>query len=87
MADGLPLSSPQTKEMSMNWDQIAGGWKQIKGRAREQWGKLTEDDLDVVDGRREQLIGKIQQRYGCAKEDAERQIAVWERKVSDAWFR
>lgn len=71
----------------MNWDQIAGGWKQLKGRVQEQWGQLTEDDLDVVAGRREQLAGKIQQRYGCAKEEAERQIAAWERKATDAWFR
>lgn len=70
----------------MNWDRIAGGWKQIKGRAQEQWGKLTEDDLDVVAGRRDQLAGKIQERYGCAKDEAERQIAAWERKATDAWF-
>lgn len=67
----------------MNWEQIQGQWKQVAGKAREQWGKLTDDDLDVVAGRREQLAGKIQERYGVAKEEAERQLAAWERKLSD----
>jgi uncharacterized protein YjbJ (UPF0337 family) len=70
----------------MNWDQIQGNWKQVTGHAKEQWGKLTDDDLDVVAGRREQLAGKIQEHYGVAKEDAEKQIGEWQRKASDAWF-
>ncbi|MDZ7589879.1 MAG: CsbD family protein [Rubrivivax sp.] len=70
----------------MNWDRIEGHWKQLSGQAKEQWGKLTDDDLDVVAGRREQLAGTIQARYGVAKEDAEKQIAEWQRKASDAWF-
>jgi uncharacterized protein YjbJ (UPF0337 family) len=70
----------------MNWDRIQGNWKQVVGKARAQWGKLTDDDLDVVAGRREQLAGKIQERYGIAKEDVERQIADWELKATDAWF-
>ena len=70
----------------MNWDRIEGNWKQLKGRMVEQWGKLTDDDLDVVAGRREQLAGKIQERYGVAKDDAERQVAEWERRVGDDWF-
>ena len=52
----------------------------------EQWGKLTDDDLDVVAGRRDQLAGKIQERYGIAKDEAEKQVAAWERTVSDDWF-
>ncbi len=71
----------------MNWDQIKGNWKQATGRAKEQWGRLTDDDLDVVAGRREQLAGKIQERYGVAREEAERQLAEWEVKATDAWFR
>jgi uncharacterized protein YjbJ (UPF0337 family) len=71
----------------MNWEQIQGNWKQLSGKAREQWGKLTDDDLDVVAGRREQLAGKIQERYGVAKEEAERQLAAWERKASDSWLK
>ena len=70
----------------MNWDRIQGNWKQVVGKAKAQWGKLTDDDLDVVAGRREQLAGKIQERYGLAKDDVERQIADWELKATDAWF-
>lgn len=58
----------------MNWDQIEGNWKEFKGAAKEQWGKLTDDDLTRAAGRRDQLAGCLQQRYGLAKEDAERQI-------------
>ncbi len=70
----------------MNWERIEGNWKQVVGKAKEQWGKLTDDDLDIVAGRREQLAGKIQERYGVAKEEAERQLAAWERKASESWF-
>jgi uncharacterized protein YjbJ (UPF0337 family) len=58
----------------MNWDQVEGSWKEYKGKAREKWGKLTDDDLDVVNGKRDQLVGRIQHHYGIAKEIAERQI-------------
>lgn len=57
----------------MNWDQVQGTWKQYKGNAKEKWGQLTDDDLDVIDGQRQQLVGKIQERYGIAKDAAERQ--------------
>lgn len=57
----------------MNWDQIKGNWKEVKGKAQQQWGELTDDDLDVIDGRREELVGKIQQRYGISKEKAEQE--------------
>ena len=57
----------------MNWDQDEGKWKQYKGQAKEKWGKFTDDDLDVIDGRRQQLVGRIQERYGIAKEAAEQQ--------------
>lgn len=57
----------------MNWDQVEGKWKQYKGQAKEKWGKLTDDDLDVINGQRQQLIGKIQQHYGIAREEAEKQ--------------
>lgn len=70
----------------MNWDRIQGSWKQVTGQAKEQWGKLTDDDLDVIAGRREQLLGKLQERYGLVKDEAENQLAAWERKASDAWF-
>ena len=70
----------------MNWDRIKGNWKQLKGQAKEQWGKLTDDDFDVIDGRREQLAGKIQERYGIAKDVAEKQVADWESTAKDSWF-
>lgn len=66
----------------MNWDQIEGKWKQAKGLAREKWGKLTDDDLDVIDGKREQLVGQVQERYGIAKEEAERQVREFESTCS-----
>ena len=70
----------------MNWDRIEGNWKQLKGKVKEQWGDLTDDDLDVVAGRRDQLAGKVQERYGVAKDEAERQVASWERLATDDWF-
>ncbi len=64
----------------MNWDRIKGSWREYKGKAQQQWGKLTDDDLDVVDGKREELAGKIQSRYGVAKDEAERQIDEWQNR-------
>jgi uncharacterized protein YjbJ (UPF0337 family) len=58
----------------MNWRQIAGNWKQCKGQVRERWGKLTDDDLEVIRGKREQLVGKIQERYGLSIKVVEKQI-------------
>jgi uncharacterized protein YjbJ (UPF0337 family) len=58
----------------MNEDQMKGEWTQLKGRIRERWGKLTDDDLDVIAGKREQLVGVLQKRYGTAKEDLEKQV-------------
>jgi uncharacterized protein YjbJ (UPF0337 family) len=65
----------------MNWDQIAGNWKQFKGKAREKWGNLTDDDFDRIAGRREQLVGHIQERYGVAKDQAEKEVKEWERTL------
>jgi uncharacterized protein YjbJ (UPF0337 family) len=65
----------------MNWDRIEGNWKQFTGKVREQWGKLTDDDLTVVAGKRDQLAGKVQERYGLTKEEAERQIDDWSARV------
>jgi len=63
----------------MNWDQIAGQWKQYKGKAKEKWGKLTDDEIDVIHGKRDQLIGKIQERYGIQKDQAEKDVDTWAR--------
>jgi uncharacterized protein YjbJ (UPF0337 family) len=65
----------------MNWQQIEGNWKQFTGKVKAQWGELTDDDLDRIEGHREELIGKIETRYGIAKEEAERQVRDFERKV------
>jgi uncharacterized protein YjbJ (UPF0337 family) len=70
----------------MNWDRIEGNWKQVVGKAKAQWGKLTSDDFDVIAGRREQLAGKIQERYGIAKDAADQQVSEWVRKADDSWF-
>ena len=58
----------------MNWDQIAGNWKQFKGKVQEKWGDLTDDDLDQAAGQREQLIGRLQARYGYERDRAEREL-------------
>ena len=63
----------------MNTDQLQGKWKQMKGSIKERWGKLTDDDIDVINGRNEQLVGKIQEKYGIAKEEAQRQVDEWMR--------
>lgn len=66
----------------MNWDQIKGNWKQFTGQAKQQWGKLTDDDLTVVAGKRDELVGKVQERYGIAKEEAEKQVKEFEGSCS-----
>jgi len=58
----------------MNWDRIEGNWKQFKGTVKEQWGKITDDNLDVIAGKRDQLVGKIQESYRVGKDEAERQV-------------
>lgn len=58
----------------MNWDRIEGNWQQFTGKVKESWGKLTDDDLTEVAGKRDVLVGKIQERYGIAKDEAERQL-------------
>ena len=70
----------------MNWDRIEGNWKQVSGRAKSQWGKLTDDELDVVAGKRDQLSGIIQERYGIAKDEAEKQLDNWQGQVKETWF-
>ena len=65
----------------MNWDRIEGKWRQMKGEVRTRWGKLTDDDLDKAEGDREKLVGRIQERYGIARDDAERQVDDWAQKA------
>ncbi|MBZ0309515.1 MAG: CsbD family protein [Anaerolineae bacterium] len=61
----------------MNWDIIQGQWKQVKGHIQQQWGKLTDDELDMIEGSREKLAGKLQERYGWSREEADNQINEW----------
>ncbi len=61
----------------MNRDTLSGQWTQLKGSVREQWGKLTNDDLDQIQGKSEQLVGKLQERYGIARDEAQRQLDAW----------
>ena len=67
----------------LNHDVIQGRWKQFKGKLKEQWGRLTDDDLDVIAGRRDQLLGRIQQRHGLARDDADHQLREWENRHPD----
>jgi uncharacterized protein YjbJ (UPF0337 family) len=65
------------KEIAMDWDRIAGNWKQFTGKAKEQWGKLTDDDLMKINGQREQLEGRIQERYGYSKDQVRKEVDDW----------
>ncbi len=66
----------------MNWERISGNWTQWKGRIQERWGKLTQEQLDVIAGRREQLSGHIQEAYGLTQDEADRQLRNWERNLA-----
>ena len=69
----------------MNQDEAAGKWMQFKGKIKEQWGKLTDDDLKKLEGNRDQLAGRVQERYGIAKEEAERQVHDFQNKYTDLY--
>ena len=68
----------------MNWDQIEGNWKEYKGKMQQQWGDLTDDELDRAEGRRTELAGLLQQKYGKSKEEAERELDAWAAKSGTA---
>jgi uncharacterized protein YjbJ (UPF0337 family) len=74
---GISAAGKSRKENRMNWNQIEGNWEQVKGKVQTQWGKLTNDDLDVIKGNRRELAGRIQERYGKAEEEAEKEIDTW----------
>jgi uncharacterized protein YjbJ (UPF0337 family) len=67
----------QPGEFAMDWNRVEGNWKQFKGKIKEQWGRLTDDDLDVIAGHRDQLEGKIQERYGIAKDQVRKDVDDW----------
>jgi uncharacterized protein YjbJ (UPF0337 family) len=70
----------------MDWDRISGNWEHWRGRIRDRWGRLTEDQLDVIAGQRDQLAGQIEVSYGLSREEAERQLRTWERNVAGDEF-
>jgi uncharacterized protein YjbJ (UPF0337 family) len=61
----------------MNWDRVEGRWQEVKGQIRSKWAKLTDDDMELIDGKRDQLIGRLQQRYGMRREEVEREVDRW----------
>ena len=67
----------------MDWDRIEGNWKQFTGKVKEQWGKLTDDDIDMIAGKRDQLVGRIQESYGITKDEAEKQVDSFGSTVRD----
>jgi uncharacterized protein YjbJ (UPF0337 family) len=71
----------------MDWDKIEGNWKQLSERTKKQWGILTDDDLQVVAGHRHELAGKIQERHGVGKYDADKQIKAWQNRAHESWIR
>lgn len=75
---------PLFVEIDMNWDVIQGNWAQYKGQVKAQWGKLTNDHIDVIAGKREQLTGQLQASYGIAKDEADRQVAAFQKFLKDS---
>ncbi|MBC8066520.1 MAG: CsbD family protein [Chlorobia bacterium] len=67
----------------MNWDTVQGNWTQWKGKLKEKWGDLTDDDIQMLDGKKDQLAGKLQERYGIAREEAERQLDEWTSSIDE----
>jgi uncharacterized protein YjbJ (UPF0337 family) len=78
----LPTATKE-KYTRMNWDRVEGNWKQMKGKAREQWGKLTDSDFEQIAGKKDQLVGRIQERYGISKDEAQKQADAWAKAQSE----
>lgn len=70
----------------MNQDRVEGNWLQFKGKVKEQWGKLTDDDFDVIAGKRDQFLGKLQERQGLARDAAEEQLSNWQKRHPEFRF-
>lgn len=68
----------------MNWDQVQGKWKQLRGSAKQKWAKLTDNDLDYIAGSQERFVGKLQERYGIAKEEAQMQADQWLKTIAES---
>jgi uncharacterized protein YjbJ (UPF0337 family) len=69
----------------MNWDRIEGNWKQVKGNVKVQWCKLTDDQLDVIAGKRDSLVGRIQETYGLSRDETEKQLVDWQQRMNYAF--
>ena len=65
----------------MNWDRIEGNWRQVKGSVKQRWGRLTDDQLDVIAGKRDSLVGKIQETYGISRDETEKQLVDWQTRM------
>jgi len=74
------------ESIRMNWDQVEGKWKQFRGSAKQQWGKLTDDDLEQISGMRDKLVGKLQERYGIAKDEAQKKADEWVKVQNEGEF-
>jgi uncharacterized protein YjbJ (UPF0337 family) len=72
-----PLELQLEEEYAMDWNRVEGNWKEAKGKIKEKWGKLTDDDLTAINGQREQLEGRLQQRYGYAKDQSKKEVDAW----------
>ena len=81
MEAALGTAESLTKAQTMNWNQIEGRWDQLAGQAKSEWAKLTDDDLKNIAGKRQQLVGKLQERYGVLKSDIEKQVNEWIGKI------
>jgi uncharacterized protein YjbJ (UPF0337 family) len=68
----------------MNWERIEGNWQQFKGKVKQRWGKLTDDQLTTINGQRDILAGRLQEAYGISKDEVDKQIRDWERSLADA---
>jgi uncharacterized protein YjbJ (UPF0337 family) len=75
----LPVLS--MKGNHMNWDRVEGNWKQFSGKVKEKWGKLTDDHLTQINGKRDQLVGRVQEAYGVSRDQADREVSDWERTL------
>lgn len=77
LSAGVLVHDFSSQEDPMNWDQVEGNWKQFRGRVKEKWGDLTDDDLDKIAGKRDRLEGRLQERYGKAREDVKEEVDEW----------
>ena len=77
LSSAVQPAQPYEEEIAMNWDRIEGNWKEFMGKAKQQWVKLTADDLTQIRGRRDDLRGRLQRHYGYGKDQAEREIDTW----------